>query len=93
MATYPASAPERGTYLDYETLRASAAEAIKAARLTQAQTAALVAEHTPDRAKPPTVSAISNAVRETGGGVAALQIDILGALTGATFSGPLYRVE
>ena len=93
MPTYPAPAPKRGTYLDYEALRAAAAEAIKAARLTQAQTAARVAEHNPDRAKPPTVSAISNAVREAGGGVAALQLDILSALTGATTTGPLYRVE
>lgn len=94
MSTGPlAPAPERGSYLDYEGLRDAAAEAIKAARLKQAEAAAAVAEFNPDRKKPPTVSAISNAVRETGPSVAALQLDIISALTGATLSGPLYRVD
>ena len=53
---------------------------------------AACADAVPDRDRPPSVSAISNAVRESGSKVAALQLDIIAALTGASFDGPLYRV-
>ena len=88
-----APAPKRGSLLDEDALRAAAAEAVKAARVTQARVAELVAERIEDRDRPPSPSAISNAVRETGPKVAALQLDIVRALTGATFSKALYRVE
>ena len=88
-----APAPKRGTVLDYAALREAAAEAVAAARVTQAEAARLVAERVPDRPRAPSVSAISNAVREEGPKVAALQLDLVRALTGASFTGPLYRVD
>ena len=84
--------PKRGTLLDESALRDAAAEAIRAAGTTQARTAELVAERIDGRDAPPSAAAISNAVRETGSKVAALQLDIVRALTGADLDGPLYRV-
>ena len=85
--------PKRGALLDYDGLRAATAAAIKDARVTQAETAELVAERVPERNRAPTVSAVSNAVRQSGAAVATLQTDILRALTGATLTGPLFRVD
>ena len=88
-----AKPPKRGTVLDFDGLRDAAKQARAEARLTQAETAARVAEHNAERARPPSPSAISNAERETGPAYAALQLDIIGALTGARLTGPLYRVD
>ncbi|PAP78012.1 hypothetical protein [Rubrivirga marina] len=85
--------PKRGVVLDETALREAAEEAVRASRLTQARVAEVVAEQIEGRDRVPSPSAISNAVRETGPKVAALQIDIIRALTGATITGPLYRVD
>lgn len=84
--------PKSGTILDSEGLRAACESAIAEARLTLDETAALIAERVPERDKPPSRSAVSGARRETGSKVAALQLDIIRALTGASLEGPLYRV-
>lgn len=93
MPSVLAPKPKRGTHLDYEALRSACADAVDASGLTQARVGAAVAEATPDRNRAPSPAAVSNAVRESGSKVAALQLDILRTLTGATFTGPLYRVD
>lgn len=85
--------PKRGTILDGDGLRDAAAKAVADSGLTQSRVADVVAERVPGRDRPPSPSAISNAVRESGTKVAALQLDILRALSGASLAGPLYRVD
>ncbi|HLA64079.1 MAG TPA: hypothetical protein VK610_06605 [Rhodothermales bacterium] len=88
----PAPPPKRGTVYALDELPAAVAGAIDAARYTLDETAAAVAA-LPTRARTPSRAAVSRAAKVSGPGVLALQLDILRALTGADFTGPLYRVN
>ncbi|MGB3544050.1 hypothetical protein [Rubrivirga sp.] len=88
-----ASPPKKRAILNGDGLRDAAAQAVADSGLTQARVASVVAERIAGRDRPPSPAAISNAVRESSSKVEALQLDIIRALTGASLTGPLYRVD
>lgn len=84
--------PKRGTFLDYEALRAETERVCDAYPGTLEALAAEVLAASGER-ETLSRAAISGAKNTAGGSVARLQLDILATLTGATFSGPGYRVD
>jgi len=93
VSTHPAPPLDADTLLDYEGARAAVESAIKSSRYKLREVADAVAALPHREGGPPTVSSISGAKTKTGSSVYALQLDVLRALTGARFAGPLYRVR
>lgn len=78
--------------LDYPGLRAECARVIDEDGRTLQGIAEAVVAAIPDR-DGLTRSAVSNAKNSEGGGVAKLQADIIETLTGASITGPFFRVS
>lgn len=87
-----AKRPKRGTHLDFEGLRSETARVIEEDGRTLREIAEAVVSADPER-ETLSRAAISYAKSTAEGGAVNLQTAIIATLTGATITGPFFRVD